>query len=247
MRALFVISLTGFLAMGVVALVPAPARPGAAPLPAKSEAPTQAAPADSPAPEIVFTGEVARGKPFDYELDQDSGRTTEHKGGLFDRKAARGLVFHLDPNPDVGSGWDIEILKKGDASDDRDDFVAVATPPYHLFNQRYLSTAYDYTAASAVALSPRHFYFVQSEADYKIADHEVNINIYPNHAISDEIDAADDQARKIQVGRGELLILDSRITPATEKDAKGTIDWIKFEVRLTFHTGMNFRHVFVRG
>jgi hypothetical protein len=215
--------------------------------PAKPQAPGRAAPADSPAPDIVFTGEVDRGKPFDYDLGQDPGRGTGRKGDRgVARNAGRGLVFHLDPAPDVGSGWDIEIVKKGDLSDDRSDFVAVATPPYHFFNQRYLSTAYDYTAAAAVALSPRHFYFVGSDADYKIADREVNINVYPNHAISDEIDAADDEARKIQVGRGEFVILDSRITPATEKDSKGTIDWLKFEVRLTFHTGLNFRQVFVR-
>jgi hypothetical protein len=72
------------------------------------------------------------------------------------------------------------------------------------------------------------------------------MNLYPHHPISDEIDDADDQARKIEVGRGELVILDSHITPATQKDDRGSIDWIKFEVRLTFHTGLNFRKVFVR-
>ncbi len=188
----------------------------------------QTAPADSPAPDLVFRGEVERGKPFDYDID-------------------RRLVFHLDPDPDVGSGWSISIFKKGDVADPPDDYVSVATPPYHFFNQRYLSTAYGYTAKEAVALTPRHFYFVESPADYKVADHEVNINLFPNHATSDEIDDADAQAAKIHVGRGEFLILDSRITPATVKDDRGTIDWIKFEVRLTFHSGLSFRKVFARG
>jgi len=188
---------------------------------------------DTPAPDVIFTGEVERGKPYDHPI--------EHVHHI-----ERGLMFHLDPDADVGSGWNIEIVKKGDISDDRNDYVAVATPPYHFFNQRYLSTAYGYTAKDAVALTPRHFYFVESAADYKVADLEVNINIYPNHAISDEIDEADEQASKVHVGQGEVIILDSRITPATERDHLGTIDWIKFEVRLTFHTGLSFRRVFAR-
>jgi hypothetical protein len=226
------------VALSIAAFAPVAVRQAAAPPTAKPQGASASSSVGEPAPDIVFIGEVERGKSFDRNLARDPGS--------HGRDLGRELVFHLDPAPDVGSGWDIEIVKKGDLSDDRADFVAVATPPYHLFNQRYLSTAYDYTAAAAVALSPRHFYFVESDADYKIADQEVNINIYPNHAISDEIDAADDEARKIQVGRGELVILDSRITPATEKDRKGTIDWIKFEVRLTFHAGLNFRQVFVR-
>lgn len=222
------------LIAGLFALAP-PARqtpvsqstppPPDAPLPAP---PQKAVFSSLPSPEPIFTGEVERGKAFDHDI-------------------GHGLDFHLDPNPDVGSGWDIEIVKNGDLSDDREDFVAVATPPYHLFNQRYLSTAYGNTAKDSVAITPRRFYFVESPADYKIADQEVNFNTFPTHATSDEVDAADDQARKIFVGRGDLLILDSRITPATEKDNRGTIDWIKFEVRLTFHTGLNFRRVFLHG
>ena len=69
----------------------------------------------------------------------------------------------------IGTGWGIEIRKKGDVADPPDDYVSVATPPYHYFNQRYLSTAYGYTAKEAVALSPRQFYFVESPADYKVA------------------------------------------------------------------------------
>jgi hypothetical protein len=222
-----------FLATGILALI-FPPRQMAARQPAAKQAPAQAVPSASPPPDIVFTGEVERGKPYDHEI--------ERKHGL-----ERGLIFHLDPDADVGSGWNIEILKKGDLSDDRLDFISVATPPYHLFNQRYLSTAYDYTAKDAVALTPRHFYFVESVGDYKIADHEVNINLYPNHATSDEVDDADDQASKVKVGSGEFLILDSRITPATDRDNRGTIDWIKFEVRLTLHAGLSFRRVFARG
>lgn len=227
--------LSCFLVAGLFALAQAQDEPAKPQTPAPKES-DQSAPAarSSTPPDIVFEGEVERGKSYDHPIEH--GHDIE-----------RGLMFHLDPDADVGSGWNIEIVKKGDVSDDRNDFVAVATPPYHFFNQRYLSTAYDYTAKDAVALTPRHFYFVESLADYKIADHEVNINIYPNHAISDEIDDADDQARKVHVGRGELLILESRITPATDRDDRGTIDWIKFEVRLTFHTGLTFRRVFLRG
>src|SRR5579872_4337254 len=100
---------------------------GPNPQTAPPQASTKAAPAPLPPAELTFTGDVERGKPFDRDI-------------------GHGLVFHLDPNPDVSSGWEIEIVKAGDLSDDRSDYVAVATPPYHNFNQRYLSTAYGNTA-----------------------------------------------------------------------------------------------------
>jgi hypothetical protein len=194
------------------------------PLPALTPA-NAATPASSePQPtELTFTGEATLGKTFEREIGY-------------------GLLFRLVPTVgDEDSGWNIAIVPKSGAPDD--EFVGIATPPYHFYNPRYLDTSYATSAKDAVAFNPRPFNFVLTHADSEVAGEYVNMTIYPNHATKEDFDEIDQKASKVEIGTGELHILDSRITPGDSEKETGKIDWIKFEVKLKFHSGMNMTDV----
>jgi hypothetical protein len=45
------------------------------------------------------------------------------------------------------------------------------------------------------------------------------------------------------LGAGEFRILRSRITSGKNNEDLGSIDWLKFEVRLRFHSGLTLKQV----
>jgi hypothetical protein len=160
----------------------------------------------------------------------------------FEREIGHGLIFRLVPTPDDDqSGWIIGIFPKAGPPDA--EFVGIATPPYHFYNPRYLDTSYATSAKDAVAFNPRPFNFVLTVEDSRVAQEFVELTIYPNKATEEELKEMDLKAAKVEVGTGELHILDSRVTPGKSEQDTGKIDWIKFEVRLKFHSGMNMTEV----
>jgi hypothetical protein len=163
-------------------------------------------------------------------------------GRTFEREIGHNLIFRLVPTVgDQDSGWNIAIVPESGSPDA--EFCAIATPPYHFYNPRYLDTSYATSARDAVAFNPRPFHFVLTQTDYEIAGKYVNMTIYPNHARKGEFEEIDRKAAKVEVGTGELHILDSRITPGNSENETGKIEWIKFEVKLKFHSGMNMTDV----
>jgi hypothetical protein len=174
---------------------------------------------------LKFTGEVERGKKFARDI-------------------GHGLIFQLAPDVDgPDTGWTTEIVPKSRGSSGVDEFSAIAIPPYHFFNLRYLDTSYGTTAKESVGISPRTFNFVQSAEDARAALGIVNSEIYPNHASRQELDRLARRAAKIQLGTGELSILDSRTTPGKNEGDTGTIDWLKFELEIRFSTGLTLAEV----
>ena len=174
---------------------------------------------------LKFAGDGGRGKKFEHDI-------------------GHGLVFQLTPDADApDTGWTIEIVPKSRGSSNEDEFSAIATPPYHFFNLRYLDTSYGTTAKESVGISPRRFNFVQSAEDARAALEIVNSEIYPNHASRQELDRLARRAAKIQLGTAELSILDSRTTPGKNGGDTGTIDWLKFEVEIRFSTGLTLAEV----
>lgn len=166
------------------------------------------------------------------------------RGKKFEHDIGHGLMFQLTPDADApDTGWTIEIVPKSRASSGEDEFSAIVTPPYHFFNLRYLDTSYGTTAKESVGISPRTFNFAQSPEDARAALEIVNSEIYPNHASRQELDRLARRAAKIQLGTGELNILDSRITPGKNQGDTGTIDWLKFEVEIRFSTGLTLAQV----
>ena len=179
-------------------------------------------------PDVVFAAHLAAGKSFERDI-------------------GHGLLFRLVPSPaSYGKGWDIEIRPKGDPRGGFDEYASVATPPYHLYKPTYLNASYGVTAQQAVAMSPRKFQFVETPQDSQAASVVVNTVVYtidwPAH--KDSIAAA---AAKIPVGVGELRVLSSRITPGKNNEDLGSIDWIKFQVRLWLHSGATLEQVLSLG
>ncbi len=175
-------------------------------------------------PDVAFSGTLAAGKSFQRDID---GR----------------LIFRLVPSPpSYGKGWDIEIRPKGDPEGGFDEYASVATPPYHLYKPTYLNASYGVTAQKAVAMSPRRFQFIETPDDSQAASVVVNTVVYTIDWPADKgsITAA---AAKIPVGVGELRILDSRVTPGKNNEDLGSIDWIKFQVRLWLHSGETLKEV----
>jgi len=179
-------------------------------------------------PDVKFTGEISAGNSFERDIGQ-------------------GLIFRLVPSPaGFGKGWDIEIVPKENPTGGPAEFSSIVTPPYHFYNLRYLNASYGVTAREAVAMSPRAFQFVESTEDFAAASVVVNSVVYSVDwpANKDSLAAA---AARIPLGAGELRVLRSRITAGKNNEDLGSIDWLKFEVRLRLHSGLTLQQVLFSG
>jgi hypothetical protein len=165
------------------------------------------------------------------------------RGESFERPIGHGLVFRLaSAAGGVDTGWDIEIVPepvrgaKEGARDAQGEFSAIATPPYHFYNERYIEAIYDVTAEEAVGINPREFWFVESADDEKAAAAAVDATIYTSDPERRDKDA-EARARKIALGSGDVRILKSRITKGKGNGDLGAIEWIRFEVHIQFSPG----------
>ena len=153
---------------------------------------------------IRFSGEVSRGQKYSREF-------------------SRRLVFNLFP---TDYGWDIAIWDKADP---KADFVFVATPPYRFFNPRYIGAIYGYSAAEAVALTPRAFRFVMSRADYASALAAVQRLSWPHGGSKKELEESKRFLDTVPKGQGELKIVDATLG---RRSGKEQIEYLKFAVEL---------------
>jgi hypothetical protein len=213
------------LALACALIVGAGLRPLAAV--ARQDQATPAASASAPqpdVPELHFTGEVTRGQPFTRDVGHN-------------------MTFRLTPaTADEGGGWVIEILPPVEPADDPIEFAAIATPPYHAYNDRYLAAAFGYSAREAIQAPIRKFNFVQSVTDEQRANEVVNAALYPSTVGETEKARIAAEAADLKLGTGQLRIVRSRITPAKD-GAPDTIAWVKFEVVLNFSPGLTLQQV----
>src|SRR6202050_5516466 len=94
--------------------------------------------------ELHFDGEVTRGQSFTRDVGHN-------------------LTFRLTPaTSDEGGGWVIEILPPVEPAGDPVELAAIATPPYHAYNDRYLAAAFGYSAKEALQATTRRFNFLAS-------------------------------------------------------------------------------------
>jgi hypothetical protein len=205
-------------------------RPSSAAIALQDQAPpaAPAPPSSSSSPsgpeEVRFTGEVARDQPFTRDVGHN-------------------LTFRLTPaTADEGGGWVIEILPPVEPADDPIEFAAIATPPYHAYNDRYLAAAFGYSAKEAVQFTTRKFNFVQSVTDEHLADEVVNAALYPSTVPEAEKSRIAADSAALKLGTGQLRILHSRVTQGKE-GAPDTIAWVKFEVVLSFSSGITLQQV----
>jgi hypothetical protein len=177
-------------------------------------------------PDFVISGELSAGRSFKHGI-------------------GNGLFFELVPSPaSFGKGWDIEVVPNEPAGGFA-EYASIATPPYHQYKPIYLNASYGVTAAQAVDMV-RKFQFVQTSEGSQAASVVVNTVVYTlDWTAHRDLIAA--QAAKIPVGVGELRVVSSRITPGRNGEDLGSIDWIKFQVRLWLHSGTTLEQVLFPG
>ncbi len=211
------IALTCALALGASLSLPVGAIPQAGAPPTSSTTVPEAS-------HIRFDGEILHGQIYEHDI-------------------GHGLVFRLTPAAsDEGGGWVIQILPAVEPADATIEFAEIATPPYHAYNDRYLAAAFGYSAREAVQVTVRKFYFVQSVEDQQRAADVVNATLYPSTASEAEKVRAAGEADGVNLGRGELRIIHSKITPG-KAGVPDTIAYVKFEVVLDFSPGFTMRQV----
>jgi hypothetical protein len=180
-------------------------------------------------PDLVFAGEIERGKTYIHDIGHD-------------------LEFRLDvASEGAFAGWDISIVPKTQPSDGPIEFSAIATPPYHNFNERYIETIYNFTPQEILAMSPRRFNFVLSVDDEHRAEEVVNAMLYPNSVSDDDKQRIEMSSANIQLGTGELSIGKSRVTSLKDPLYPGSIEYLKFEVKLKFPPGLTMAQVLAPG
>jgi hypothetical protein len=176
-------------------------------------------------PDLVFDGEIERGKTYVHDIGHD-------------------LQFRLQVSSEGDyAGWDISIAPKTQPSDGPVEFSAIATPPYHNFNDRYLETTYNFSAQEILAMSPRRFNFVLSLDDEHRAEEVVNAMLYPNSVSDDDKQRIAMSSTNIELGTGEFLIQRSRVTSIKDPLYPGSIEYIKFEVKLKFPPGLTMAQI----
>jgi hypothetical protein len=165
------------------------------------------------------------------------------RGQIYEHDVGHNMIFRLTPAAsDEGGGWVIGMLPSIEPADEPLEFVEVATPPYHGYNERYLAATAGYSAREAVTVTTRKFYFVQSVADEHIASEVVNAFLYPSTVSDDEKNRIDMESAGIDLGSGELRIVRSRINPGKGGEPD-TIAWVKFEVVLNFSPDITLKSV----
>ena len=166
---------------------------------------------------VEFAGEVSNGDEFRKAISTD-------------------LDFVLVPDE---GGWTVEIEPRHQTgAAGCANFASVATPPFHFFNQRYISPGYEYDAAAAVKLSPREFFFVTTVEDCLRTGNAADILSHPGSFSKPEVAQADRDFDRKPFGAGRLWILDSKTSSCgrcggDDKPMEGErIEWLRFKVEI---------------
>jgi hypothetical protein len=184
--------------------------------------------AESEKVDLHIAGEVSQGKGFEYDI-------------------GHGLLFRLVPPGNAEkAGWLIEIVPKSDPEDGPIEFSEIATPPYHVYNDRCIATAYGRSASEVVQLKDRTFYFVQSEDDEHRAEEVVNAKLYPTDTSDEEKVRVAGEETEIHLGKGELRIVKSHVSRGGMLSGLGSIDSIRFEVDFEFSPGVTMADIVSR-
>jgi hypothetical protein len=168
---------------------------------------------------LRFQGEVARGAVFRKEIGRD-------------------LVFALRPTE---GGWSIVVEPVGglEATGCGDNYASVIAVPMRGYREVDLTATYGNTAKEAVALSPRDVDFVLNAEDCKREEDRRTKLTWPSQYTQKAVEEAQANFATSTAGRAVLKVLDSKISPSgvlVEGKDFGKIDWLKFEVVITFPT-----------
>ncbi len=193
---------------------------------------------------LVFEGEVAAGKSFEYALGSH-------------------LAFYLEA---TRAGW---IVRVNTVREPRlwPDYAQLATPPYQSMTPLALTTDYSFRAQDVIGWNPRRFQFLTSDAEAQHAIRAYSTYMRDPQGHSAEATAAIQLLTGLpgHAAQGEVEILDAHIVPGManqsagaglvashfrdtphtldqpadgKASALGTVDWLRF--RATLYLPANF-------
>jgi hypothetical protein len=161
------------------------------------------------------------------------------RGGTFRKEIGRGLVLVLKPDDE---GWTVAVepavkagVNQGAACEM--DYAAVVAVPMRGYREVDLSATYGNTAQEAVALSPREIDFVLSADDCKREAERRTKLMWSYSYSAKEVQDAEAKFATSPEGKIVLKVIDSKVSAAgvlVEGKDPGKIDWLKFEVVVTF-------------
>lgn len=171
---------------------------------------------------IVLTGEVSAGHEWKAAFGE-------------------GWIFRVVPIPDdrtapgVG-GWDLVVDRGRPAG--YPDALLLASPPYHIINEREIATTFGLRAQDALGWNPRKFRFMTSRQAFREA-HRLFLQLDRSGAFSPrpagDKDGRKEKALKRKMQRfltlskesspGEFRILDARLTPGEGMVKPYAVNW----------------------
>ena len=178
---------------------------------------------------LVCTGVFAQDRPLRFEGEATLGKS-------FRKEIGRGLVFVLRPADD---GWTVVVEPAGglEATGCRDNFAGVIGVPLRGYREVDLAPGYGNTAREAVALSPREIDFVLTGDDCRREDERRTKLSWPSSYTQKEVEEAQAKFATSPAGTAVVKVLDSKTSPSgapVEGKDYGKIDWLRFEVVVTF-------------
>ena len=149
------------------------------------------------------------------------------------------MAFLADPQD--GGGWVIAIEPQSGSNDEScRDFSGVVALPLHGEKATDLSLGYGYTAREEVGYPPREFPFVLNEADWK-REWEWGKRLRWSYSCPEkEVEEAQERFGSLASGKTRFRILDSKVSTGgyiVDVEDLGKIDWVKFQVEITFPPG----------
>jgi hypothetical protein len=136
------------------------------------------------------------------------------------------------------SGWKFEIEPSSIREGEWKSFVYPLTPPYRSYHPTDVNTEYGVSAQEAVGMTPRKFCFLAFPADAKKAKEALDRVLWPK--TQEDQESGLNALGSLPRGRGEFIILDSRVAPgvaeSTGDDLTKVVDrirWLRFEAGFT--------------
>jgi hypothetical protein len=171
---------------------------------------------------IVLSAQEKQDKPLKFTGEARAGQE-------FRKPIGRGLLFLLKADDD--DGWIIEVQPETPRGESCRNYSTVIATPLNGYTANDLNASYGVSAAEAVKRTPREISFVLDGVACRLEFERMNRLSWPKSYPAAEVEASRQGYGTSAGGRATLKIVQSKVS-GTGDDAK--IDWIKFDVEVTF-------------
>jgi hypothetical protein len=151
-------------------------------------------------------------------------------GQEFRKPIGRGLLFLLKADDD---GWIVEVQPEVPRGESCRNYSTVIATPLNGYTANDLNVSYGVGAAEAVKRTPREIAFVLDGAACRLEYERMNRLSWPKSYPAEEVEASRRGYGTSAGGHATLKIVQSKVSGSGD-DAK--IDWIKFDIEVTFLT-----------